>query len=115
MIATIPEYLRMCIRLDTEGRWEQWLAAAVQARHQLIERGVDFVARQRIVKDGTAAQAVRRCIFNRHTRLVRAWLNDWAGIYQFRRPNPETYDEFSAQLEPRLEAVLRPVARRAAA
>ncbi len=115
IIATIPEYLRMCIRLDADGRWEQWLAAAVQARHRLIERGIDYLARQRIVKDGTAAQAVRRCTFNRHTRVVRAWLNEWAGIYQYRRPNPETYDEFSAQLGPRLEAVLRPVARRAAA
>lgn len=115
IIATVPEYLRMCIRLDTEGRWDQWLAEAVQARHRLIEQGLDYVARRRIVDNGTAAEAVRSYTFNRQAHLLRAWLNEWAGIYQYRRPDPDAYDEFSDRLGPRLEALLQPVERRAVA
>lgn len=111
----VPEYLRMCIRLDTEGRWDQWQTAVANERKRQVAKQINYKERRRVVETGTAAELLQPQLLLRHRALLRAWLHEWAGIYQEHRPRPDVYDDFTIEFGPRLQQATLQLDQRAAA
>ena len=106
------EAARLLIRIESEGRMEQFWASAAQAAAQILRDRIDYRARERATAHPGAHAAAAAAQPQAHSRVIRTWLVDqWACAYTTTtnpRPSSRTgyIEHFDDRFGPAMTAAL---------